>query len=169
MQGSRQGAYPSPHDYLSCLCKLLFTSPSAPAGYSIGSIKVTTPTCTDDMIITSSALQLQALILLAPYMYMPMRKDISSTLKKTVIVPFNISSEDHLNFLTTQMVWSTNGVNIPVEKEMIPIGICRSTTCPNATVEDRTSTVCKTMYVLMGSGLHGLTRLPVRTYIHIYN
>ena len=28
-----------------------------------------------------------------------MRKDILSTLKKTVIVPFNISSEDHLDFL----------------------------------------------------------------------
>ena len=100
MQGSRQGAYPSSDDYLSCLCKLLFMSSSAPAGYSIGSIKVTTPTCADDMIImASSALQLQSLILLATIYANEERYIIHP--QKTVIVPFNISSEDHLNFLTS--------------------------------------------------------------------
>ena len=66
-QGSRQCAYPSPEDYLSSLYKILFMSFSSPGGYSIiSSIKVTTPTCTDYVIImASSLLQLQALILLA--------------------------------------------------------------------------------------------------------
>ena len=91
MLGSRQGTYPSPDDYLSYLCKLklLFMSFSAQAGYSIGSIKVTTPTCADDMIImASSALQLQALILLATIYANEERYIIHP--KKTVIVPFNI-------------------------------------------------------------------------------
>ena len=83
-----------------------------------------------------------------------MRKGMSSTIKKTVTVPFSLSSEDHLNFLTTHIVWLTDGVNIPVEKETIHLGI-QSIKSPNATVEDRTSTVCKSMYALMGSGLHG--------------
>ena len=114
-------AYPSPYDYLSCLCKLLFISSSTPGGYSIGSIQVTTPTCTDDMIImASSALQLQAFII--PASIHANEQSYVIHPQNTVIVLFNISSEDHLDFLTGEMVWMINGVNVPVEK-MIHLGI----------------------------------------------
>ena len=108
------------------LCKLLFMAPEALRGFTIRTINVMPPICTDDMILmTSSALQLQVLILLATtyvneehYMIHP---------EKTVILPYNTSSKPHVDFLKIEKPWTTNGTPIPVKDELDHLDIRRIT------------------------------------------
>ena len=52
-QGNRQGGLPSPDDYKSYLVNLLDNIRKAGIGFHIGGINVSSPTCADDMQITS--------------------------------------------------------------------------------------------------------------------
>ena len=126
---------------------------NSPNGYRIGTIDVMAPTYADDMVLmTSAPLQLQALLHLVAiytnedqYVIYP---------QKTVILPFNVPSEEQLNFLKSDPPWSTNGNAIPVEEEMIHLGIKCSIREQNVVVNYRTSTARKTFYAMNGSGVY---------------
>ena len=65
--------------------------------------------------------------------------------------------------------WTTNNTQIPVEDEMVHLGIRRSNTEPNAAIEDRVKLARKTLYSLGGAGMHGFNGLPIKTSLKIYN
>lgn len=168
LQGSRQGAYPSPEDYISHLSQLLHQTSQTSNGFSISGIDITAPTCADDMILMStSPLQLQALLNLVAtyaneehYVIHPL---------KTVIVPFNIRSQEQLEHLMASSPWHINGNPVPVKHEVVHLGIRRNITNNNAIIEDRTSCMRRTLYSLHGSGLYGMSGLPVKTCLKLYN
>ena len=58
---------------------------------------------------------------------------------------------------------------VPLCQEMTHLRIRRNSDKPYIVVEDRVSSGRKTFYSLMGSGLHGLNGLPVKTSLRIYN
>ena len=166
--GSKQGAYPSPDDYITHLCTLIFMASTSSLGYSIGNINVNVPTCADDMIIMATTpFQLQALITLATMFANDEHHVIHP--KKTVIVPYHVKSSSQLNFLKEESPWTTNNVAIPVKDEMVHLGIKRNISQPNVTVDDRVTCARKTMFSMMGCGLHGFNGLPVKTSLKLYN
>ncbi len=167
-QGSKQGAYPSPEDYISHLCALLFMCTNSGLGFHIGSINTSTLTCADDMVImATSPYQLQALLLLISAFANEEHYVIHP--QKSVILPYNVPSKAQLEYIMEAEPWSTNNTPIPVENETVHLGIRRNIHCPHAAIEDRVSTARKTFYSMMGSGLHGLNGLPVKTSMRIYN
>ena len=167
-QGSKQGAYPSPEDYVSHLCTLLFMTSKSNLGFHIGSINASTPTCADDMVMMANSIyQLQALLLLVSAFANEEHYVIHP--QKSVILPFNIPSKTQLDHIMKEKPWMTNNKAITVEEEATHLGIRRNIHCPQAAVEDRTSSARKTFYSMMGSGLHGLNGLPVKTSTRLYN
>ena len=168
LQGSRQGAFPSPEDYISHLSSLLHIISRSANGFSIGGTNVTSPTCADDMIISStSKLQLQCLLNLAAEYANEEHYNIHP--QKTTIVPFNLQSSEQAQNLQDETPWSINDKAIPVEKEVTHLGIRRHADFPDATIEDRTKSFRRTFYSLYGAGLYGMSGLLVSACIKLYN
>ena len=165
--GSKQGALPSPDEYVTHIATALFMAANSGMGFSIGNIILTNPTCADDMILMStSLLQLQALLeLITTYAN---EEQYVIHPQKTVITPFNVASKGQMEFLKSYPLFETNGNTIPVVEEFTHLGIQRSVTSPYVVVEARAETARKTFYALLGAGLHGLNGLPVTTSLMLY-
>ena len=167
-QGSKQGAYPSPEDYISHLCPALFMATKSELGLHIGTTNTSTPTCADDMVfMTTSPYQLQALLLLISTFANEEHYIIHP--EKSIIIPYNMPSKAQLENIMATKPWTSNSNNIPVEEEVVHLGVRRNIHNPHAVIDDRTSTARKTLYSMMGSGLHGLNGLPVKTSVKLYN
>jgi hypothetical protein len=167
-QGNRQGGLASPDDYKSYIVDLLHNLKRTNAGFYIGSINVCSPTCADDMLVlSSSTFELQLLLLIIAdyansehYIIHP---------DKSLILPLNVKSDLHLQSLEEIKPWAVNGKNLPVSRELTHVGIHRDLKGVTPTVEDRIALGRRTLYAMMGAGLHGLNGLPVPTSIHLYN
>ena len=55
-----------------------------------------------------------------------------------------------------------------MEKDLLHLGIKHGLLTANPTIEDRVPLARRTLYSLMGPGLHGLNGLPVPVSIHLY-
>ena len=136
-------------------------------GFNIGSIPIPTPTCADDMLAISSNLQdLQTIFsFIANY-----ANDEHYTIHpvKSVVVPFNIRLEPELQHLMNEPPIDLNGKTLPVETDLLHLGIKRGLLTSNPMNEDRVSLARRTLYSLMGPGLNGLNGLPVLVSIHLY-
>ena len=166
-QGNGQGKTTSPDDYITYLTPLLDLIYQSGAGFHIGSIGIPSPTCADDMLAMATDMgDAQSLISLIAY-YANAEHYIIHP-EKSVIVPFHVKSKAELEHLTETRPVQINQKGVPIKKEMTHLGITRNNTQPNANIEDRISCARKTLYVLMGSGLHGLNGLPVSVSMHLY-
>ena len=168
LQGNRQGAYPSPDDYLSYLVKNLQNLSATQLGFYIGNVNVSTPTCADDMLALSSNMyDLQVLLgLIANYAN---SEHYTIHPDKSMIIPFNLPSLHQRDHLTDTKPWTINGDPLPVNHDLVHVGIQRNLKGINPTIEHRSSLGRKTLYALMGSGMVGRNGLPVMTSLHIYN
>ena len=168
LQGNRQGAFPSPDDYLSYLVKNLQNIADTQLGFYIGNVNVSTPTCADDMLaLSSNTYELQVILgLITNYAN---SEHYTIHPDKSMVIPFNISSYHQAEFLSDTKPWLINETQLPVCKEMTHVGIQRDLKGIGPTVEHRTSLGRKTVYALMGSGMVGRNGLPVMTSIHLYN
>ena len=169
MQGTRQGAIPSPGDYKSYLLDLLIILQMSNAGFHIGSTSLSCPTCADDLILTSNNF-LDMHVLLNLVNYYANREQYNIHPVKSVILPINLESKEEVDFIIQEKPWEINQNAIPVRLETTHLGIVRNVTnCASQTVDNRISTARKTIYALMGAGLHGLNGLPVNVSIHLFN
>ena len=166
-QGNRQGAQSSPGDYVTYQDDNLGMLDGTHMGFHIGDTSFVSPTCADDMLILArSMFELQVLLLMVStyaneehYVIHP---------DKSVILPFNLPSEDQLQHVIETTPWQINNNNLPVIKEVVHVGVERTIHTIDPTVDSRISTGRKTLYALLGSGLHGTNGLPVNTSLHLY-
>ena len=171
-QGTKQGGLCSTDEYLKYQFDLLVQVFTSEIGFNIGSINVTCPTVADDMILAaSSPHDLQSLLWLCENYANMERYTIHP--EKSVITPFAISSKAQLNFLESSRPWVINDSPVTVSSEFTHLGVQRSNQqAPNAThpaVEARLTTGRRTIYALMGVGMHGISGLPPAVSIHLYN
>jgi hypothetical protein len=172
LQGTRQGGLSSPSDYKSYQLDLLDILSDAHSGFSIGAIPVPCPTVADDTILMSDSIHaLQAQLLLTGDYAVQERYKIQ--LAKTSVVPMNVAPPELFDTLCESQPWSLNSDQIPVQEDFTHIGIQRTNHhgagSLDPTVHARLSTARKTIYALMGAGLHGLNGLPPLVSMHIYN
>ena len=166
-QGNGQGKLPSPDDYKLYLHNLLEMISASNTGFNVGSIPIPTPTCADDMLAISSNLEdLQTMVSFIAHYANEEHYTIHPV--KSVVVPFNIRSKPELQHLVKEPPIDLNGTPLPVEKDLLHLGIKRGLLTANPTIEDRVSLARRTLYSLMGPGLHGLNGLPVPVSIHLY-
>jgi len=166
-QGNRQGAFPSPSDYVTYIADQLSILEGSHLGYNIGGINLVSPTCADDMLIMSrSILELQTLLQLAATYANEEHFTIHP--EKTVIIPVNIQSKAQFEHLQENSPWEINGNRLPVKKELIHIGFKQELVSIAPTIEDRVSNGRKCVYGLLGSGMHGVNGLPVPVSCHMY-
>ena len=167
-QGNRQGAFPSPEDYITYLDDNLRILESSELGFHIGDQSFVSPTCADDMIVFArSPLELQTLLSMVVtyaneehYVIHP---------EKSVVVPFNIQSDCQLKDLLDNRPWVVNGNKLPVVTDLEHVGIQRELNSIDPTISTRTSVGRTTMYSLFSSGMHGRNGLPAQTALHLYH
>ena len=167
-QGNRQGAFPSPEDYITYLDDNLQILDKSELGFHIGDISLISPTCADDIIILArSPLELQTLLSLVVtyaneehYVIHP---------EKSVVIPFNIQSDCQLKDLLDSRPWVVNGNKLPVVTDLEHVGIQRELNSIDPTIATRTSVGRTTMYSLFSSGMHGRNGLPAQTALHLYH
>ena len=166
-QGNGQGKTTSPDDYITYLTPLLDLIYQSGAGFHIGSIGIPSPTCADDMLAMATDMgDAQSLMSLISYYANAEHYVIHP--EKSVIVPYHVKSKAELEHLIETRPIQMNQKGVPIKKEMTHLGITRNNSQPNANIEDRISCARKTLYALMGSGLHGLNGLPVAVSMHLY-
>ena len=166
-QGNCQGGLLSPDDYITYLDDNLQIQDATSLGFHIGDIGFVSPTCADDMLILArSMFELQVLLYLVVnyaneehYVIHP---------EKSVILPFNIQSEQQLQHLVDTTPWEINSSKLPVKKDLVHVGIERNLASIDPTIDTRISYGRQTLYGLFGSGMHGTNGLPVSTSLHLY-
>ena len=164
-QGNGQGKTTSPDDYITYLTPLHDLIYQSGAGFHIGSISIPSPTCADDMLAMATDMgDAQSLMSLISY-YANAEQNVIHP-EKSVIVPYHMKSKAELEHLIETRPIQMNQKGVPIKKEMTHLGITRNNSQPNANIEDRISCARKTLYALMGSGLHGLNGLPVAVRIY---
>ena len=166
-QGTRQGGLCSTDDYITYLhegiCKLV----ESPIGFHIGTTCIAAPTCADDIIImTTDQVKLQTLLSIITEYANNLHYTIHP--EKSHVIPFNLQSNHQLKALQEIQPWTINSDKTPVCSSSTHLGIQRRSTSADDTVDARLCTARKTLYALMGAGLHGLNGLPVSTSLHIY-
>ena len=85
----------------------------------------------------------------------------------------NVAPPELYDTLSEAQPWSLSSGQIPVQEDLTHIGIQRANHHTagslDPTVLARLCTARKTIYALMGAGLHGLNGLPPLVSMHIYN
>jgi hypothetical protein len=167
-QGVRQGGIPSTTDYKLYVDPLLNDLESGKMGLYIGSTNIGNPTCADDIILlTESAYSLQHMLTTAELYASKEQYTIHPT--KSVVSVYNSGiSNESWNELSP---WILYKQPMPVEPVTTHLGVTR-TAEKAATVSpfimERLKTGRRTVYALMGAGLHGLNGLSPVTCLKIY-
>lgn len=162
-QGVRQGGAMSADLYKVYVNPLLDSLANIGLGGHIGNIYCCAPTCADDVaLISNNPVELQMMINIAAnfsrqegYMLQP-TKSVVLPIKSTKTV--NMGSE----------FWSINGNHMPVVANTAHIGIQKSEkSSVKLTVEENIKKARRTLYSLMGTGLHGTNGLDPETKISL--
>ena len=167
LQGNGQGKLTSPDDYISYLYNLMKNITSTGLGYYIGDTCISIPTCADDMMVLAPNLpELQVIMAMIEDYANAEQYNIHPT--KSEIIPFNMKSDEGLTHLMSNSPVTLNGNPVPIKETTTHLGIKRGLTSSKLTVEARISTGRRTLYALMGAGLHGTNGLPVKISIKLY-
>ena len=157
MQEGRQGGDWSPAAYKIFINSLLTTYETKKLGARIGSIFCGVPTVADDVTLVSfDPFELQTMLDTQMAHSNKLRYIISS--HKSCVLQIN-SKENH--------TWNINGQNLERVDTATHLGIKRDNMSKTGTKEivtDRIQMARRTVYALMGAGLHGLNP---RVSIHL--
>ena len=88
--------------------------------------------------------------------------------QKSVIIPYNISSKSQLEFVKMHPVFESKRNPVPVTDEFTHLSIQRNISSSLVTVGQNKHSQ-ENILCMMGSGLHGLNGLPVKTSLLLYN
>ena len=147
-QGIRQGAKLSTLMYKRFNNDLLNQLQNAPEGMKIGSIDVTSPTCADDIALLSQK-EYEAQILTNTVHEATKQDRFSINASKCEVVQFKTTTK---HFGTPSIMY--NNTNIELVNSAKHLGIERNqNNTPD--MDNRIHLARKTVYALLGSGLHG--------------
>ncbi|MCG8047714.1 MAG: reverse transcriptase domain-containing protein, partial [Candidatus Thiodiazotropha endolucinida] len=163
-QGVRQGGILSTDLYKLYGNRLLNRLTDLAIGAHIGETSCVAPTTADDMALVASELTvLQRLVntsvdysLMENYLLQPVKSVIVSLPNKGKKRQSPVDIDIHMN-----------GVRMPVVQEAAHMGIIRSADSQESTVKQNIEKARRTIYCLMGAGLHGENGLDPDSSIHI--
>jgi len=159
LQGIRQGAKASPELYKCYNNGLLNTLEASRTGMNIGNIYVGAPTVADDVaLIADNPTDLAAALQVVHGINSKDRVNINS--KKSEIVLFNCPRKQHKS-------WRMGDNEIFETNKTTHLGITRDTSLKQ-NIEDRIITGRKTLYSLLGAGLHGRNGINPSITVQMY-
>ena len=134
-------------------------------GFAWGSIDCPAPTCADDIaILSTNSTEHQTLLSLVSLYAAKERYEINATKSATLI--YSKSKEDIDNKFGS---FSMAEENIPILQSTTHLGILRECTDSHVrAIESNINTARKTLYALMGAGLHGKNGLNPAISVKIY-
>jgi hypothetical protein len=155
-QGIRQGGLQSTEHFKARSNPLLDQLTSTDHGYRIGTTPVGTPTCANDMaIISDSLLGMQVMLDLSAQDSAMEKYTYSQAKSKVLIYNTNIKMEDWRDIQPLQLAASP----IEVVAEQEHLGVIRTANNTSQRVKERIILARRSMYALMGAGMHGLNGL----------
>ena len=160
-QGVRQGGIWSPTAYKIFVDSLLKSFEQNQLGACIGTVFCGIPTVADDVtLITTSPYELQSMLDVQAD-YANKQRYLLSEQKSSILV-FNDKPE-------SSNVWTINDKPVTVSKSATHLGIIRnsSSTSNKELVNARIQTARRTVYSLLGAGLHGLNGVNPKIAIHL--
>ncbi|CAC5381939.1 unnamed protein product [Mytilus coruscus] len=159
-QGVRQGGIWSPTAYKIIVNSLLQTFERNQLGACIGPIYCGIPTVADDVaLISTDPYELQTMLNVQADHVNKLRYLLSE--QKSTILVYN----DKL-----PKSWSLNGKLVTLSESAVHLGIDRNITKNTGVkevVNKRITTARKTVYSLMGAGLHGLNGVNPKVSVHL--
>jgi len=159
LQGIRQGAKASPELYKCYNNGLLDALTNSRIGMKIGSVFVGAPTVADDVaLIADSPTDLAAALQIVHGINSKDRVNINS--RKSEIVLYNCPRKTHSS-------WELGNNEIHETNKTTHLGILRDTSLKH-NIEDRIMTGRKTLYSLLGAGLHGRNGVNPAITIQMY-
>ena len=157
-QGVRQGGVTSAPIYKVYIIRLSEPIGDHHINHCIGSVKVPAPTCADDMaILSNSQIDTQLALNIVDNYAINHRYKINAS--KSAVIPY------HSAVHTTLTV---NDEEMPYCDEAVHLGISRKIS-DSFDVEGRIRCVMRTVYALMGAGLHGRNGIPPHKAFHIWS
>ena len=167
-QGVKQGGIPSTTDYKTYIDPLLHHLQESSLGLRIGSVYCGAPTVADDVLLMSRCpIQLQTMLHVANDYADRHQYKIHPV--KSVITVFG--PQTNREYWKDSGLWSINGHALPFSDSSTHLGITRdaSTSNPVSThLAAKISVGRRTLYALVGAGLHGLNGLHPCVSYHIY-
>ncbi|MES9880811.1 MAG: reverse transcriptase family protein [Sedimenticola sp.] len=150
-QGVRQGGILSADMYKIYVNRLLERLEDSPYGGHIGPINCVAPTCADDIAIVSDSPEgLQKLINIAADYSSMERYQLQPT--KSVILPIKYTKKPQPG---CDYEWKIRDSVMPIVDETMHVGLVRSANTEDTTVKANVKKARRTLYSLMGAGLHG--------------
>lgn len=160
LQGVRQGGIWSPTAYKIFINSLLDAMQYHQLGSSIGTVYCGIPTVADDVtLVSNNADELQVMLDLQAGHANSKRYTVNQQ-KSTIIVINDSKTRD----------WSFNEKKLTVSDQATHLGIQRCVTnakTTKETVQTRIITARRTVFALMGAGLHGLNGVNPKASIHL--
>jgi hypothetical protein len=170
LQGVRQGGIPSANDYKVYINDVLDILETSELGLYIGDVYCGVPSCADDLImLATTALTLACMLLIACFYACRERYVIHPTKSQIAIFNNTISTEAW----NEAKLWSINEEPAPVTRQYTHLGIVRNIkdrpSCISANVTNNINCARRTLYSLMGAGLHGLNGIVPTISYKIYD
>jgi hypothetical protein len=165
LQGVRQGSPLSTILYKRYVNRLLDCLQNSGLGFSWGSIACPAPTCADDVALLSrNSCQQQAMLLSVNHYTQKERYEINASKSATLTyLPGKKKTDD-----STELNLQLAGETIPSQATATHLGIVRqSDNRYDITLDDNIKKGRKTLYALMGAGLHGKNGLNPATSLNI--
>ena len=158
-QGVRQGGIPSTTDYKAYIDPLLSILESSHVGLHIGATYVGAPTCADDIaLLCENVYSMQYLLTLSESYASKERYTIHPTKSEITVYNSGINT-DSWNQLSP---WLLYDKPVPITPSITHLGVVRESsksTTISKFISERLKLGRKTLYALMGVGLHGLNGL----------
>ena len=165
LQGVRQGGVLSTDLYKVYSNPLLDRVTELLTGGMVGGVCCAAPACADDVTFTSDKPDELQVLVSESEDYSGMERFLLQPVKSVVMpVPGIARKTTNLD----QFSWTINGEKMPVVKEVTHMGIKRSAVSNDVTVDENIKKARKTMYSLMGPGLHGYNGLDPETSVQLY-
>jgi hypothetical protein len=167
-QGVRQGGIPSTVDYKLYINALLHQLEESGVGLHIGSTYTGAPTCADDILLMCESINsMQYLLTCCEQYACNERYTIHPT--KSVISAYNTQIPN--SSWAEIGPWMLYGNTVPVTAETTHLGILREaekTTTISKFISEKLKLGRRTLYSLVGAGLHGLNGLSVKDCCTVY-
>ena len=165
IQGVRQGGVFSADLYKVYSNPLLDRMTSLCICGMVGEVCCSCPACCNDVTFTSDEPEELQVLVSEGEDYVGMERFLLQPIK-SVVMP--IPGKTRKTMDSDTFTWTINGEPMPVVQDATHMGIKRSAVSNEPTVEENIKKARKTMYSLMGPGLHGHNGLDPETAVQLY-
>jgi len=162
-QGVRQGGVLSSHLYKLYINPLLHELETAKVGFCINNVYFGAPTCADDLVLLANSqadLQTQLNIV---ERFASERRYLINASKSSILIS---GQANDLNYVP---IFTLNNTSIPILQEISHLGINRvASDTASKLIADRICLGRRTLYSLIGSGIHGANGVGIDKCLTIY-